>query len=113
MGLFEDPVHDDFGSWTLGFAPYGGGDYGAVRQLASQVTPGDDASFAAAFRALAERRIQEAETLARSRAERNCCASTMPTVRATIARYSTGRWRTDGSSTGWTRRCRCPAEPRV
>lgn len=75
MGLFEDPVHDDFGSWTLGFAPYAGGDYGEVRQLASQVTPGDDASFAAAFRALAERRIQEADTLAargRTASARDC-----------------------------------------
>ena len=26
--LFADPFHNDFGTWMLGYTPYGGGDYG-------------------------------------------------------------------------------------
>ena len=30
MRIFTDPLHDEFGTWILGFAPYGGGDVGEV-----------------------------------------------------------------------------------
>jgi alpha-beta hydrolase superfamily lysophospholipase len=59
MAVFGDPVHDEFGGWVLGLAPYGGGDVGEVERLASQVTPGDDAGFFAAFSGMAERRVEE------------------------------------------------------
>ena len=32
MPIFDDPLHDEFGSWILGFAPYGGGDVGEVER---------------------------------------------------------------------------------
>lgn len=49
MPIFADPLHDEFGSWILGFAPYGGGDVGEVLQLADQVGTGDDDAFFEAF----------------------------------------------------------------
>src|SRR5262245_46054727 len=64
MAWFSDPVHDEFAGLVLGLAPYGGGDVGEVERLATQVTPGDDASFFAAFDGLAQRRIEEAEAAA-------------------------------------------------
>ena len=32
MGYFTDPLHDDFSTWILGFAPYSGGDVGEIAQ---------------------------------------------------------------------------------
>lgn len=64
MPLFTDPLHDEFASWALGFAPYGGADVGEVQLLASQVKPGDDDSFFNAFSGLAQRRIAEGEAAA-------------------------------------------------
>jgi hypothetical protein len=61
MPLFSDPVHDDFASWILGFAPYGGGDAGEVDFLATKVTAADDGSFFTEFSALAQRRIVEGD----------------------------------------------------
>jgi hypothetical protein len=65
MALFSDPVHQEFSGWSLGFAPYGGADVGAVEQIATQVKPGDDRSFFDAFAAMAHRRIDEGDAAAR------------------------------------------------
>ncbi len=35
MQFFADAVHDEFGSWALGFAPYGGADVGEVLAVAA------------------------------------------------------------------------------
>jgi pimeloyl-ACP methyl ester carboxylesterase len=59
--LFSDPVHDEFASWALGFAPYGGGDVGEIQALAAEVKPGDDGSFHDCFVAFARRLIEEGE----------------------------------------------------
>lgn len=59
--LFSDPVHDEFASLILGFAPYGGGDVGEVQELSLEVKEGDDSSFFDAFVRLARRRIEEGE----------------------------------------------------
>ena len=64
MSRFDDPLHDEFASWALGFAPYGGADVGEVDLLAGQVKPGDDDSFFDAFTALARRRIEEGDEAA-------------------------------------------------
>ena len=64
MPLFKDPVHDEFASWVLGFAPYGGGDVGEVEWLATQVKAGDDDSFFEAFSGYATRRIEEGDAAA-------------------------------------------------
>lgn len=66
MPLFADGVHDEFASWVLGFAPYGGGDVGEVEMLAGQVKPGDDDSFFHAFAGYASRRIAEGDAAAAS-----------------------------------------------
>jgi alpha-beta hydrolase superfamily lysophospholipase len=62
--MFSDAVHDEFSSWVLGLAPYGGGDVGEVELLASKVTPGDDGSFFDVFSGYAKRRIEEGESAA-------------------------------------------------
>jgi len=75
MPTFDDPLHDEFGSWNLGFAPYGGGDVGEVELLATQVTAGDDDSFFEAYFAFAKALIAEADEAAGSghrRTAREC-----------------------------------------
>jgi len=64
MALFPDPLHDEFASWILGFAPYGGGDVGEVEVLATQVTKADDDSFFAAFSGFAETLIEQGDQAA-------------------------------------------------
>lgn len=60
--FFSDSLHDEFASWILGFAPYGGGTVGEVAQLATQVTDGDDDSFFDAFSTYGRRLIDEADS---------------------------------------------------
>jgi alpha-beta hydrolase superfamily lysophospholipase len=62
--LFSDPLHDEFASWVLGFAPYGGGDVGEVELLVPLVKPGDDGSFYDAFTRIAHQRIEEGDAAA-------------------------------------------------
>src|SRR5688572_28620100 len=64
MQLFGDPAHNDFATWALGFAPYGGGDVGEIQLLATQVPTGNDDSFFDAFSELAQRRIAEGDAAA-------------------------------------------------
>lgn len=67
MGLlFRDDLHNDFGTWALGYIPYGGADFGEVSAVAQAVGDGDDSAFYAAWNAAAERLSEEAEaTLAK------------------------------------------------
>ena len=32
--MFKNPLHEEFGMWALGFAPYGGADVGEVAAIA-------------------------------------------------------------------------------
>jgi alpha-beta hydrolase superfamily lysophospholipase len=70
MGLlFESVFHDDFGTWPLGYIPYGGADFGEVAAVAKAVGNGDDGAFYDAFVAAADRMAAEAEsTLAKGHA---------------------------------------------
>ena len=73
--MFTDPLHDEFSTWILGFAPYGGGDVGEVEQLATLVKDGDDDSFFTEFAAWARRLIEEgdaAEAAGHSNTARDC-----------------------------------------
>jgi hypothetical protein len=45
MATFTDPVHDEFASWFLGLAPYGGADVGEIDAHVHLVKDGDDGSF--------------------------------------------------------------------
>ena len=61
MGLlFKDDLHDEFGTWPLGYIPTGGADYGEVRAVAAAVGDGDDAAFCDAWCAAADRLAAEA-----------------------------------------------------
>jgi alpha-beta hydrolase superfamily lysophospholipase len=53
--LFADAFHDEFGTWMLGYTPYGGGDYGDVAAVAAAVGDGDDGAFYAAWLAAGDR----------------------------------------------------------
>jgi alpha-beta hydrolase superfamily lysophospholipase len=64
MIFFSDPLHDEFGSLALGFAPYGGADVGEIQAAATEVRAGDDGSFFDAFVKLAHRRIEEGDAAA-------------------------------------------------
>jgi alpha-beta hydrolase superfamily lysophospholipase len=61
MGLlFKDDLHDEFGTWPLGYIPTGGADYGEVRAVAAAVGDGDDAAFCDAWCAAGDRLAAEA-----------------------------------------------------
>lgn len=59
--MFADPFHDDVGTWILGYAPYGGGEFGEVLAVANAVGDGDDSAFYDAWMASGERILQEAQ----------------------------------------------------
>ncbi len=61
MPFFTDPLHDEFSSWLLGLAPYGGADVGEVDALVPLVKDGDDGSFYDACVATARARIAEGD----------------------------------------------------
>ncbi len=66
MKLFKDELHDDFGTWPLGYIPYGGADFGEVAAVAEAIGDGDDAAFHAAWMAAGDRMLAEAgDVLAR------------------------------------------------
>lgn len=61
MALFADELHETFGTWPLGYIPYGGADFGEVAAVAAAVGDGDDARFHEAWIAAAARLAAEAE----------------------------------------------------
>ena len=58
--MFADPFHDDVGTWILGYAPYGGGEFGEVLAVANAVGDGDDSAFYDAWMASGERILRDA-----------------------------------------------------
>ena len=61
MGLlFRNDLHDEFGTWPLGYIPYGGADYGEVSAVAAAVGDGDDEAFCDAWCAAGDRLAAEA-----------------------------------------------------
>jgi hypothetical protein len=59
--LFENDIHEDFGTWPLGYIPYGGADFGEVRAVAEGVGSGGDGAFYRAWVSAADRLKDEAE----------------------------------------------------
>ena len=56
MGLiFKNDFHDEFGTWPLGYIPYGGADFGEVQAIGQAVGNGDDTEFYDAWVAAANR----------------------------------------------------------
>ena len=61
MGLlFKNDLHDEFGTWPLGYIPCGGADFGEVRAVAAAVGDGDDEAFCDAWCAAGDRLAAEA-----------------------------------------------------
>jgi alpha-beta hydrolase superfamily lysophospholipase len=53
--IFNDELHEDFGTWPLAYIPYGGADFGEVRVIAEAIGDGDDNAYDAAWTAGADR----------------------------------------------------------
>lgn len=60
--FFRNDLHDEFGSWLLGYTAAGGPDIGVLDAVGAAVGDGDDAAFNAAWMATGERFAAEADT---------------------------------------------------
>lgn len=61
MGLaFQDPLHDEFGTWAVAYIPYGGPDLGEILAVGQAVGDGDDIAFHEAWLAAGDRHADEA-----------------------------------------------------
>lgn len=87
MGLlFKDDLQDAFGTWALGYIPYGGADYGEVLAVAKTVGDGDNDAFYTAWIDAGDRLFAQAQdalaggrrTSAREAFLRACCHYSMP-----------------------------------
>ena len=66
MKFFQDELHNELGTWALGYSPYGGADIGEIEAIAATVGDGDDAAFYHAWVDFGARVAAEAEgTLAK------------------------------------------------
>ncbi len=62
MGLlFKDDLLDDFGTWPLGYIPYGGPDFGQIAEVAKAVGDGGGDDYYAAWVAAGDRLAGEAD----------------------------------------------------
>lgn len=63
MGLiFENDIHDEFGTWPIAYIPFGGPDFGEIRAVGRAVGSGDDKAFYEAWVAAGDRAAAEAAT---------------------------------------------------
>jgi pimeloyl-ACP methyl ester carboxylesterase len=73
--VFKKPIHEEFGTWALGFVPYGGADVGQVMAVADAVGDGGDDDFYDAWRAAGDKLAEQAadaEANSRSESAREC-----------------------------------------
>jgi hypothetical protein len=64
MGLFfRNELHDEFGTWPLGYTAYGGVDVGEIIAVAASVGDGDDGAFYDAWMAAGNRLASEADAV--------------------------------------------------
>jgi hypothetical protein len=62
MGLLlNDPLHDGFACWALGYAPYGGADPGEIVAITHAIGDGDDGAYHDAWTAAADRLVEEGD----------------------------------------------------
>lgn len=59
--VFKDDFLDGFGTWALGYIPYGGADFGEVQAVAQAVGDGDEAAYYEAWMSAADRMTAEAQ----------------------------------------------------
>jgi alpha-beta hydrolase superfamily lysophospholipase len=60
--LFQDDLQDFFGTWALGYIPFGGADFGEVLAVARTVGGGDDDAFYTAWIDAGDRLVERAHT---------------------------------------------------
>jgi alpha-beta hydrolase superfamily lysophospholipase len=60
--FFQNALHDEFGSWPLGYTATGGPDVGLIAAVGAAVGGGDDTAFHDAWIAAGDRLAAEAET---------------------------------------------------
>jgi pimeloyl-ACP methyl ester carboxylesterase len=58
---FRNDLHDEFGTWPLGYTATGGPDVGVIEAVAGAVGDGDDAAFLAAWLAAGDRIAADGE----------------------------------------------------
>jgi pimeloyl-ACP methyl ester carboxylesterase len=67
MGLlFKDELQDAFGTWALGYIPFGGADYGEIQAVARTVGDGDDTVFYNAWMDAGDRLAERARSALQS-----------------------------------------------
>ena len=59
--FFKNDLHDEFGSWPLGYTGTGGPDVGVIAAVGTAVGDGDDGAFHDAWMAAGDRFAAEAE----------------------------------------------------
>jgi hypothetical protein len=59
--FFRNDLHDEFGSWPLGYTATGGPDVGLIAAVGAAVGDGDDGAFHAAWMAAGDRLAREAQ----------------------------------------------------
>lgn len=68
--LFKDELQDFFGTWPLGYIPYGAADYGELEAVARAVGDGDDGAYYQAWNDAADRLVERGKVaLARGKRE--------------------------------------------
>lgn len=61
VAIFKDALHDQLGTWPLGYIPYGGADYGEIEAIAQAVGGGGDTAFHDARTAAADRMMEDGQ----------------------------------------------------
>ena len=61
VAIFKDVLHDQLGTWPLGYIPYGGADYGEVEAIAEAIGDGDDTAFHDRWTEAADRIIEDGQ----------------------------------------------------
>jgi pimeloyl-ACP methyl ester carboxylesterase len=59
--IFNNEMHEEFGTWLLAYIPYGGADLGEVSAVAKAIGDGDDSAFYEALVRAADRLSHQAE----------------------------------------------------
>ena len=90
MGLlFQNDLHDEFGTWPLAYIPWGGADFGEIRAVGKAVGDGDDAAFYDAWMQAGDRIAAEAEAALADGTPRRPPARASCAPRASTARPTT------------------------
>lgn len=65
--LFDDPLHDQLGTWPIAYIPYGAADYGEIASIAQTVGKGDDSAFYSAWMDAGDRLMRAGDLAEKAR----------------------------------------------